>query len=265
MSTCREAIAALKAYKDECAIHVYTLGQFAVYRDGELISEKGWGRDKTIQLFQFLISNIQRNGIHREQISDRIWGDDKTGDFKVALHGINKILEPHRAPRTAPNYLIKQGHSYQLDSGKIWVDASTVEKYISVATHSDGDIDGNIGALEEAIILYKGLFLPSRIYEDWSAVERERLQVIIMGAYLQLAELLLPINTMETIRLTQNALAIDPSWEDLYRLQMSAYIQNGNRPQAIKTYQKCKLILENDYGLEPLPETRVLLNSINAL
>ena len=84
-----------------------------------------------------------------------------------------------------------------------------------------------------------------------------------MGAYYYLAELQLSINAMETIRLSQNALNIDPSWEDLYRLQMTAYIQNGNRPQAIKTYQKCKTVLEEDYGLEPLPETSKLLLTIS--
>jgi len=265
MATCLEEIAALKSFQAECKIHVYTLGQFAVYREGDLISEQGWGRDKTMQLFQFLVATIQRNGIHREQISDRIWEDDKTGDFKVALHGINKVLEPQRAPRSAPAYLIKQGHAYQLNAQKVWVDTVALEKYIAIATMTENDVEGSIVALQEAIALYKGLFLPSRVYEDWSAEERERVQVIVMGAYYQLAEMQLQINAMETIRLTQNALAIDPSWEDVYRLQMSAYIQNGNRPQAIKTYQKCKQILDEEYGLEPLPETNYLLASINAL
>lgn len=259
-----DTVAALKAHKEMCEIQVHTLGRFAVYRSGKLISEQEWGREKTIQLFQFFLATIHRNGIHREQISDRIWEEDKANDFKVALHGVNKVLEPNRAPRTAPNYLIKQGHSYQLDADKIWVDTIALENYVAIANLPDQKSATSVIALQEAVDLYEGLFLPSRIYEDWSAEERERIQVIVMGAYYQLAELQLPINAMETIRLTQNALNVDPSWEDLYRLQMTAFIQNGNRPQAIKTYKKCKTILEEEYGLEPLPETNMLMASINA-
>jgi len=259
-----ESIQQLESHKEACGLHVYTLGQFVVHRNDASITEQEWGREKTIQLFQFLIANIQRNAIHREQISDRIWEDDKANDFKVALHGINKALEPNRPPRTPPTYLLRQGHTYQLDDQKVWVDTLALENYVAIANAVEQDNNMAVKALQEAIALYNGLFLPSRVYEDWSAEERERIQVIVMGAYYNLAELQLPINAMETIRLSQNALNIDSSWEDLYRLQMIAYIQNGNRPQAIKTYKKCKMILKEEYGLEPLPETNNLLASISA-
>lgn len=243
-------------------MHVYSLGQFVVHRDGVAIPEQEWGREKTVQLFQFLVANLQRTAIHREQISDRIWEDDKANDFKVALHGINKVLEPNRPPRTPPTYLLRQGHSYQLDHQKVWVDTLALENYVAIANAVEQKNANAIKALQEAISLYHGVFLPDRIYEDWSAEERERIQVIVMGAYYYLAELQLPINAMETIRLSQNALNIDAGWEDLYRLQMTAYIQNGNRPQAIKTFQKCKAVLDEEYGLEPLPATTKLLSAI---
>jgi len=259
-----DTISQLEAHKKSCKIHVYTLGQFVVHREGEPIGEQEWGREKTIQLFQFFLASMQRNAIHKEQISDRIWEDDKSSDFKVALHGINKVLEPNRPPRTPPTYLLRQGHSYQLDAQKIWIDTLALENYVAIANQAEQKKSTATKALQKAVDLYDGLFLPGRIFEDWSAEERERIQVIVMGAYYYLAELQLPINTMETIRLTQNALNIDPSWEDLYRLQMTAYIQNGNRPQAMKTYKKCKSVLEDEYGLEPLPETNKLMASISA-
>jgi DNA-binding SARP family transcriptional activator len=43
---------------------------------------------------------------------------------------------------------------------------------------------------------------------------------------------------------------------------MKAYIAKGNRPHAIKAYQKCADVLEEEYGIDPLPETKALLREI---
>ena len=92
--------------------------------------------------------------------------------------------------------------------------------------------------------------------------EREKIQILILGAYVILAEILLKDNPLESIRLAQCAIAIDNTWEDAYRLQMQAYIIKGNRPQAIKAYQKCADVLDEEYGIDPLPATKSLLKEI---
>jgi DNA-binding SARP family transcriptional activator len=72
-------------------------------------------------------------------------------------------------------------------------------------------------------------------------------------------------NPMESIRFAQKALLIDHAWEDAYRVQMEAYLQKGNRPMAIKTYQQCEKVLEEEFGIEPLPETQQLLRKIRGI
>ena len=46
---------------------------------------------------------------------------------------------------------------------------------------------------------------------------------------------------------------------------MQAYLKKGNRPMAIKTYQQCARILDEEFGIEPLPETKKLLLAIKAI
>ena len=65
--------------------------------------------------------------------------------------------------------------------------------------------------------------------------------------------------------MAQQALQLDATWEDAYRIQMQAYLQKGNRPMAIKTYQQCEKILEKEFGIEPLPETQQLLKKIKGI
>lgn len=254
------------SFKKQATLKVKTLGSFEVFREGELVPAKAWGRDKTIQLFQFFISNRNRKALHKEQIIDRLWEDANDRDFKVALHGINKALEPNRPARTEPTFLIRQGQSYCLNLPTIWIDVEAIEQYIIIGNnHFSNNQNVSIEAYRMAIDLYEGNYLPNRVYEDWSSEERERIQVLALGAFVNLAELLLPIQPMESIRLTQAALTIDACWENAYRIQMQAHLNNGNRPLAIKTYQTCTHILEREYGISPLPATKNLMQSIAAI
>lgn len=266
MSDFKQELLALEHFKETAEVRIETLGNFRVWRADEKVDAKEFGRDKTIQLLQYLIAYRHRNALHKEKIMDDLWDDWNDRDFKVALHGINKALEPNRQSRTEPKFIIRQGVSYQIDLEKVWIDAEALEKYIIIGNKtyaSDPEIAKK--SFQSAIDLYNGSFLPNRIYEDWTSEEREKAQLLILGAYISLAELVLHENPSESIRLCQNALSIDATWEDAYRIQMKAYIVKGNRPQAIKTYMKCEVILEEEYGISPLPETKQLLKEIEAI
>lgn len=248
-------------------VQIQTLGRFKVKVQGAYVDQKSFGRDATAQLFQFLITARHRNGLHKEQIIDRIWYDldGKSGlqNFKVAHHGINKALEPNRAKGKDPQYLIRDGAIYYLANDKICVDIDIMEQLIAGAnevynTHPDQSIQ----AYHEALDFDHGIYLPNRLYDDWSSEERERIQLLILNAYISLSELSLTNHPAESIRLTQKVLLIDNTWEDAYRIQMKAYLANGNRPMAIKTYQNCVKVLNQEYGIEPLPATKNLLKEI---
>ncbi len=267
MSTLSDRLLQLEEKLTNASLQIRTLGSFGAVVDGDTVTSKAWGRDKTLQLFQFLITARSRSSLHREKIIDRLWEDAEKdeGDrnFKVALHGINKALEPNRPPRTDPKYINRQGITYQLNQEEMWIDAQAIEDYIAIANEARGtDHTTAISAYRSALECHNGLYLPNRIYEDWSSEERERLQVLILSAYISLAELMLDQQPLETVRLAQKAISIDSTWEDAYQLQMKAYLAQGNRPAAIKSYQQCIKVLDKEFGLDPLPETQKIYDSI---
>lgn len=265
-----DKIANIQAKKEQASLQVQTLGTFQVWRDGVLITPKDWGRDKSIQLFQFLVTARHQRALHKEQIIDRIWEDIdmKAGEqnFKVAQHGMNKTLEPNRKSRSEAKYITRQGVTYQLNLSEIWIDTDALEKFISIGNQFfSKNHTIAIEAYRAAIELHHGTYLPNRLYEDWSSGERERLQVLILGAFINLSELLVADSPMESIRLCQQALLIENTWEDAYRIQMEAYLKKGNRPMAIKTFRQCEAVLEKEFGVKPLPETKALYQQIIAL
>jgi two-component SAPR family response regulator len=258
----------IRQQQQQAEIQVFTLGSFSVWRHGQAVPDKEWGRDKTIQLFQYFVTARHRKAQHKEQIMDRLWeedGDSGDQNFKVALHGVNKVLEPNRKSHSEARYVIRQGLTYQLDRTHIWVDADALEAYIACGNqwlHTQPARAQE--AYRAAIDLYKGTFLPNRIYEDWSCDERERLQVLTLGTITTLSGLLLEENPMESIRLAQQALIMDVTCEEAYRLQMNAWFRRGNRPMVIKIYRQCERVLDDEMGIEPLPETKKLLKMIEA-
>lgn len=266
MNQLQDRLKELKQFQEHAVIRIQTLGQFNLWLENEKVDSKKWGRDKTVQLLQYLISNRQRHALHKEKIMDHLWEEGDDRDFKVALHGVNKVLEPERPSRTEPSFVIRQGISYQLDLEKVWIDVEALEQYVIIGNEAYGE-DSSISkqAYKAAIALYQGVYLPNRVFEDWSSEEREKIQILILGAYVILAEILLNENPLESIRLAQCAIAIDNTWEDAYRLQMQAYIKKGNRPQAIKAYQKCADVLDKEYGIDPLPATKNLLKEIESI
>jgi two-component SAPR family response regulator len=250
------------------SLRIHTLGGFRVWRDDFEVHSGSWGREKAVHLFQFFVTR-RGQPLHKEQIVDRLWPelDFETGDrdFKVALNALYKAIEPEREARAPSRFILRHGLTYQLDLEEAWVDAQAFETHVELGNRlSAGDSAAALQHYRLAVDLYQGDYLPERRYEDWSSSERERMRLLALATMVRLADLLLGVNSLESLRLTQRVLALDPLWEDAYRVQMRAHLAGGNRPMVIRTYQKCADVLKREFGLEPLPETRRIYESVRS-
>jgi hypothetical protein len=66
------------------------------------------------------------------------------------------------------------------------------------------------------------------------------------------------------VRLSQLALLVDETWESAYRIQMLAFLAMGNRPMALKSYEKCTKVLLDNFGIEPLMLTKKVLQQVRS-
>lgn len=251
-------------------LRVQTLGGFRVWRGEAEVDAKEWKRDKARQLFQLLLTQ-RRRAMQREEITEQLWPgltpEAAARDFKVALNALNKALEPARSSESASAYITREGATYALrPEADVWLDAAVFEQAAASglrALNEHHPTPEAMAQMHAALALYTGDYLPEALYEDWVSAERERLLALYLRVADKLAGALVESGAWdEALRVCQLILARDACWERAYRLMMTAHVQQGNRPQALRVYQRCVDTLRAELAVEPSPATVALQKQI---
>jgi DNA-binding SARP family transcriptional activator len=109
-------------------------------------------------------------------------------------------------------------------------------------------------------LLAGGELLPGW-YDDWIIMERERLQVLRLGALLALAERRhFAGRFQEAEAACRAALAIEPLRESAQRALITVLIAQGDRAEAMRSYH-VHCLLRAQLDVEPAPEIQALIGS----
>ncbi len=250
-------------------LRVQVLGAFRVWRGRAEVTPRDWQRDKARQLFQLLLIHRGR-WLQRDEIADRLWPnlspEAAARDFKVALNALNKAIEPNRASDDHFAYIVREGTAYRLrPEADVWIDAVDFEREAEAGLRVNDDRSAEaIDHLRAALRLYGGDYLPEALYEDWASEERERLLSLYLRAADRLAGGLIERGDFdEGLSVCGAILARDACWERAYRLMMTAYARQGNRPQALRVYQRCVDALAAELGVGPSAATLALAAELN--
>jgi LuxR family transcriptional regulator, maltose regulon positive regulatory protein len=241
------------------SIRVQALGPFRIWLGEKEVGEKEWQREKAKELFQLFITN-STHLFTKDEIVQILWPSQEKlssdRDFKVALNALNHVLEPDRKPRSTPFFVIRDGASYGLNPiAAIEIDTVQFQDWLETGLN-EHDPEKAMPLLEKGLELYKGEFLTERRYVDWCISKRERMLVFYLRAAEKMAQLHVRKENYDVaISWCERILERDRTWEEAYRLLMYCYYRKNNRPQAIKWYEKCIQILEDELGVSPLEPT----------
>ena len=175
-------------------------------------------------------------------------------NLRQYLHHIRVALEP-------------------IDPGEtlILADSSNIQFNPDVEITIDTEIflhnthpEASLQEVEHALSLYTGDLLED-VYDDWCAPERERLRQIWLGTMDRYSQALQIANQLgEALKVTQKWVNAEPFDENARRRLMQFYALTGDRARAIHAYQSFAELLQQELGTEPLPETQILLQSIQS-
>lgn len=247
-------------------LRIQALGTFRVWLGKKEIEDRHWQRGKAKELFQLFLTYHQQL-ISKEEIFQKLWPDQDEAscarDFKVALNAVNNALEPERKARSTPFFIKREGTAYGINPDAVLeFDVTQFVQWVHEGLE-EGAKEHAITCLEKGLKYYNGDFLAERRYEDWCINERERLLVYFLRGAEKLAQLFVRNEDYEAaIYWCEKIIERDRTWEEAYRLLMYSFYRKNNRPQAIKWYQKCCSILEDELGVSPLQPTQQMYEMI---
>lgn len=116
--------------------------------------------------------------------------------------------------------------------------------------------------LEAAVKLYRGVLLPS-CYDEWILPERHHLQRRMMDLLRNLVNLLEVNRDYRTaIDYAQQYLQCDPFDETTYCMLMRLHAASGDRAGALRIYQRCVELLQEEFAAAPTSVTQELYQRI---
>ncbi len=206
---------------------------------------------KSQSLLAYLIVNRAR-AVPRERLIGMFWGERPERrarqSLSTALWHIRRCF-PEQEPLEA------DAHQAQFVHEPIWVDSEEFEAQAGLLDPLK---------LESALSLYQGEFLEG-FYDDWIVDERYRLQESYLNV---LARLMQGYENQQrfadALSLAQRLLQDNPLREDAHRMAMRAYCHLGQRNAALEQYALCERSVQEELGVEPMPETNDLFQAIQA-
>lgn len=201
---------------------------------------------------------LHKRAVPRDKLAGLLWGDcdDKRAfaNLRQTLFVLRRALD-----EAAPLLLSSSRDAVALDPARIEVDVLRFEQLASGPCAGD---------LEAAVALYQGdLAVGGEIhdpaFELWEEEERRRLRDRMRKALFALAQSKREAAEPEAaLTATQRLVVMEPLDERAHRLAMALYGQLGQREAALRQYERCRQLLEDELGVAPEPETEAALQAL---
>jgi len=222
---------------------------------------------KALELFCYLL--IYRNRPHsRDALAEVIWGETSSTRSKKylrqALWQIQSALASHTNQEIQP-LILTDGEWVQINpQTNLWLDVADFEETFNCVRDHHGkdlDEDGYL-KLKKAIELYQGEMLEGW-YEDWCLFERERLQNLYLGMLDKLMSYCEAHHVYEeALSFGEKILRYDVARERTHRRMVRIYYMAGERTAALRQYERCVTLLQEELGVKPAKKTVELYEQI---
>jgi ATP/maltotriose-dependent transcriptional regulator MalT/DNA-binding SARP family transcriptional activator len=239
------------------SLHVWTLGQEKVERDGSPVPIASW-RMMARELFFYL---LLRGATSREQTCLDFWPEGTpqqvNRNFHTTLYRLRQAL--------GENAIIFRDEQYWMNPDlDLACDAFEFEALVQEARLLAPRTAHAESLWQRAVGLYRGDFLPT-MDREWVTAQREHLREVYLEALVGWGHCARARGEVTTaIGLYKQAAQVDSYREDIHRLILMAYAEQGERKQILKHYTELVTLLHQELAVEPSDETSELVQALLA-
>ena len=223
-------------------------------------------RRKVIALLVYLAVTAQRH--NRDELAEMLFGKQDREHARADLRQTLSLLRN----AIGKDHLGADRLGVWLPSGRgLWIDVTEFQRLLKKGQAADvqGDLSAARSHLTKAAELFRGEFLSSfyvkdsTAFEDWQLMMQESLHRQQASTLQRLVEIHEVWSQYEqAIDYGRRWLALDPLEERVHRQLMRLYNLAGQRSEALRQYDKCRLVLERELGEKPEEETERLREHI---
>jgi basic membrane lipoprotein Med (substrate-binding protein (PBP1-ABC) superfamily)/DNA-binding SARP family transcriptional activator len=203
-----------------------------------------------------------------DRLIELLWGDapPRTAGHSIQIY-VSNLRKAFQA-LGANAVLSTRPPGYQLDAHADSIDIRQFERRVREGTRllREGSPDAGASELRAALRLWRGPALSDFAYEEFAQPDIRRLHDLHLDAIEELAAADLAAGrAVDVVPLLDTAIRDDPLRERSRELLMLALYRTGRHPEALRTYQHLRTVLDEELGLEPSPalqrlQERILLH-----
>lgn len=256
-----EKIEGVQDRQSEPVFQVLALGEPQVIPNGVPVTH--WRMARSLELFFFLLE--KRKPVRKEQITMALWpehdGEQTDSTVRTMIYYLRRAL--------GKNIIVSQSGLYSLDTtawgkDKLWYDVDIFNAQHMQAKKALEAQDDDMAkvALTRMVNLYNGDYVQP-FYNDWCIPRRDKLRQAYMDAHHQLARIAWRREEWDDSLLHwQRLVALDVCYEAAHYGIMRCYLQQGKRELALRQFQSCSQILQEELSTPPKASLQKLYRSI---
>lgn len=241
---------------------IHALGPTRVTLGGRVVAPGDWKYVKSKELFYYLVLNPPAT---KAQIGLDLWPDASPkqlrSNFHQAMHYLRRALGDS-------DWILYTENAYSFNHLRrsYSCDALEVEEHLRAA-RSIGPAElltpqeraRSIEHLEAARRLWRGDLLQDLDAGEWVLVRREGLRQSFLRSLLELGQMYIAeARYVDAASTFEHALTLDNYLESAHRGLMRALARQGDGAGALHHFNDLRLMMRNELGAEPSPETLLL-------
>jgi SARP family transcriptional regulator, regulator of embCAB operon len=239
-------------------VRVHLLGRLCVEIDDVVVPGSALPGRQGRVAFAYLAAN--RHPVSRDALADVMWDDQLPEGWERHLASVLSKVRAvlHRAGLDDDRVLTNAFGSYDLRlPPDTEIDADAALGYLEdteAALRADRP-DEALAAADVAANLARRPFLPGD-HGRWIEQKRSELRAVLVRALEIEAELLrVRGDHRYALRLAEEAVALEPFRESTWIELMRVHLAAGNRAEGLRAYQRCRVLLVEELGVPPSPDT----------